>query len=451
METEAVFENIASRIIEEIKKANNSIYIAVAWFTNKNIFEELILKSKNDCLVQIIISNDAINANSKINFDALENGAVFKVGNGNEDLMHNKFCVIDHNTVITGSYNWSYKAENNFENIVINSNNTALAEQFVKEFNQIKNNYFPNSKHTEIDFPIELIIKRLEIIKNLIVLEDIEDVASSLKKLSSYRFNSEINSIISEIERNEFSKSILLIQQFINAYQQLAIWNDPEIAGIRLEIKLLESQINAFDNEKIELEKILADFQHRHTIELGSLILEVLKLRKIKYKNQSKEAEANEDYDNFNDEFENEIKKTRFELNDAEKAELKKNFRKATTLCHPDKVSDEQKAEAEKIFIELKNAYDEYDVEKVNQILKKLQNGTLFHSEADKVSEKEKLYSILEQLKQKVSKIEKEIIILKESEVFITISGIQNMDNYFKETKIQLENELESLSITFKI
>lgn len=57
-----------------------------------------------------------------------------------------------------------------------------------------------------------------------------------------------------------------------------------EIAGIKLEIKILESQINAFDNEKIELEKVISDFQHRHTIELGEVILEVLRLRKIKYK-----------------------------------------------------------------------------------------------------------------------------------------------------------------------
>ena len=41
MQTEAIFENIANRIIEEIENANHSIYIAVAWFTNKNIFDKL--------------------------------------------------------------------------------------------------------------------------------------------------------------------------------------------------------------------------------------------------------------------------------------------------------------------------------------------------------------------------------------------------------------------------
>ncbi len=72
MQTEAIFENIAERIITEIQKANNSIYIAVAWFTNKSIFEQLIKKAKNGCQIQIIISNDLINENSSIDFNDLE-------------------------------------------------------------------------------------------------------------------------------------------------------------------------------------------------------------------------------------------------------------------------------------------------------------------------------------------------------------------------------------------
>lgn len=60
MQTEAIFENIADRIQQEIKKANNSIFIAVAWFTNKSIFETLLLKAKQGCKVYLMISNDEI-------------------------------------------------------------------------------------------------------------------------------------------------------------------------------------------------------------------------------------------------------------------------------------------------------------------------------------------------------------------------------------------------------
>ena len=448
MQTEAIFENIAERIITEIQKANNSIYIAVAWFTNKSIFEQLIKKAKNGCQIQIIISNDLINENSSIDFNKLEkhNGKVYKIGNGDTELMHNKFCIIDFNTVITGSYNWSYKAENNFENIVINSNDTSLAEQFVTEFNQIKKKYYPNET-IQNEFPIEIIIKRLEIIKNFILLEDIDDISIAVEKLKIYQFNEDVKTIITSISNKEFAKAITTIQEFINSYQQITIWNDPEIAGIRLEIKILESQINAFDNEKIELEKVISDFQHRHTIELGEVILEVLRLRKIKYKNHKKETEAEEDFNNYSKQYETEKDKKQFELNEEEKLELKKKFRKATTMCHPDKVSEEQKAEAEEIFIELKKAYDEHDLEKVNQLLHDLENGKKFVSQADSISEKEKLKITLEKLKQKLKGIENEIISLKETEIFTTINNITNWDNYFTETKTQLEEELQILKV----
>lgn len=453
MTIEAVFSNIASRIIDEIATAEQSVYIAVAWFTNKLIFEKLLAKARNGCKVYIIISNDKINENSQIDFDLLEklNGKIYKIGNGDTNLMHNKFCIIDHTTVITGSYNWSYKAESNHENIVVNANNTVLAEQFIKEFNNIVEKQFPNQSNEDVDFPLDKIIKRLEVIKNLIILEDIDDLESMTQKILVYKFNEDINAIVSLIQEKEYGKAISTIQVFISNYQQLSIWNDPEIAGIRLEIKTLESQINAFDNEKIELEKVLSDFQHRHTLELGTLILEILKLRKIKFKNQPREKEAEEDFDNYQEQFEIEKQKKQFELTEEEKADLKKKFRKATTLCHPDKVNDEQKVEAERTFIDLKNAYDENDLEKVNRILKKLESGKLFHSYADTISEKEKLKSILENLKESLIILEGEIIELKNNETFEVINNITNWDNYFSETKEQLNDELENLRLEIQL
>ncbi|EKT4544243.1 hypothetical protein OC66_06500 [Flavobacterium psychrophilum] len=78
MQTEDIFENIAKRIIEEIQTAKKSIFIAVAWFTNRSIYEQIILKAKQSCKVQIIISNDEINENSSVDFE-----------NKNANFVHN--------------------------------------------------------------------------------------------------------------------------------------------------------------------------------------------------------------------------------------------------------------------------------------------------------------------------------------------------------------------------
>lgn len=448
MQTEAVFENIADRIRQEICKAQKSVCIAVAWFTNKDLFNELMNKARNGCAVSLIISNDRINQNSHIDFEQLNlnNSRVYKVGDGDTELMHNKFCVIDYSTVITGSYNWSYKAETNFENVIVNYNDTALAEQFIAEFNQIRNRYYPDEQKTETVFPINIIIKRLEILRNYIILEDTTELQKETGKLSVFNFNADILEITTAVNSKSYADAILKIQNFISRNQQLALWNDPVLLALKLEIKNLENQLNAFDNEKVELEKLLNEFHHRHTIELGSIIIEILKLRKLKFKEDKvKFEEAEEDFKNYNSQFEAEKERRQYELNDDEKQELKQKFRKASFICHPDKVNDAFKAAAEKIFIELKAAYEASDLKKVSEILNDLENGNSFKSKSETVSEKEILKVEIEKLRRQIKILEIEIINIRESETYKQVISIEDWDAYFGRTKEKLAKELENL------
>ncbi len=450
MQTEAVFENIAERIQQEISKAQKSVFIAVAWFTNKNLFNELVNKARNGCTVSLIISNDNINLNSSIDFDQLATGKskVYKVGNGDTELMHNKFCIIDFSTVITGSYNWSYKAESNFENVIITSNDTTLAEQFISEFNSIRKQYYPDVINEEIIFPLNKIVKRLEILKNYILLEDIEELNKESSKLKEYDFNSDLQDIIEDIRKEEFGSAINKIQIFISKNQQLSIWTDPEIAALKLEIKNLENQLNGFDNEKIELEKLLSEFQHRHTIELGEIILDILKLRKLKFKSdKTKFEEAENDERQYRKQVDTEKEKERFELTGNQKIELKKKFRKATVLCHPDKVADEFKEAAQRIFIELKQAYDANDLKKVSEILDELEKGNFFKTKSETVQEKDLLKVAIAKLKRQIKILETEIITIKESNTFKSIINIEDWDDYFQRTKEKLKRELEELQL----
>lgn len=146
MHSEAIFENIASRLVSEICKSKESIYVAIAWFTNKNIFNELVRKSNDGLLINLMYSDDEINRRSSVNFDLLstKNSYVYRIGDGEANLMHNKFCVIDRSTVITGSYNWSNRAESNHENITVIYGDRTLAKQFIIEFNRIKQKYYPD-------------------------------------------------------------------------------------------------------------------------------------------------------------------------------------------------------------------------------------------------------------------------------------------------------------------
>lgn len=136
--TEVIFEGIEQRILKEIEDAHYAIFVSVAWFTNKKLFDALLEKAKQNCYVSIIIQLDEINSQSGIDYSQIQVGRseCFKISKDAE-LLHDKFCVIDFKKVITGSYNWTYKASHNSENILI-LNDPSIASQYISRFEQQK-------------------------------------------------------------------------------------------------------------------------------------------------------------------------------------------------------------------------------------------------------------------------------------------------------------------------
>ena len=194
----------------------------------------------------------------------------------------------------------------------------------------------------ENNLPLDKIIKRLEVLKNVILLNDVDDIEYNVNKLKEFDINSDIKEIIDFIVTKDYSSAISKIQSFISNNNQLLVWKDPEIEVLKIEIDSLENLLNSLDNELVELEKVISEFQNIHTKELGEIILEILKLRKIIFKNdQEKFEEAEQDEQEYQEQFDAEKKKVIRELSEDQKKELKKNYRKASTLCHPDKFINE--------------------------------------------------------------------------------------------------------------
>ena len=387
MQTEALFEDIAERIHLELEQAKHNIYIAVAWFTNRSLFNTLLKKAQQGITVQLMLSNDHINQQSYVDYEQLNinNSAAYLIGDGKQDLMHNKFCVIDSDTVINGSYNWSYKAEKNHENILITKGDSVLAEQFVKQFKKICNSYFDHQDPTP-ELPLDKIIKRLEIIKNYVILEDVEDITRENTKLKIYAFQQDIADITKALQQHSFKTAISLIDQFIKNHHALVIYNDIDVSALKLEIRQLEHQLNAYDNEKIELEQLRSEFHHRHTSELGSFIKRLLHLRKISTKDNPEEyVEAVQDEQDYNEHIKTELEKTIYELNNDERMDLKKAYRQASQICHPDRVNEGMKDIAEELFIQLNEAYRKNDLAEVKRILSELKQG-MFKPRSETVS-----------------------------------------------------------------
>lgn len=132
----AFFQGIQNEIIKRLSLASQRISIAVAWFTNEHLFEEIIKCLKRNVSVKLIIFDDAINRNEHgLNFSDFIN-AGGKLYFSSSFKVHHKFCIIDR-TLISGSYNWTYYADAyNAENIIV-SDNQELVQSFENEFERL--------------------------------------------------------------------------------------------------------------------------------------------------------------------------------------------------------------------------------------------------------------------------------------------------------------------------
>lgn len=136
---QSYFKHISKQILDNTSTVSESLQIAVAWFTNDNIFNHLLVLLERQIKIELIIVNDTINnRDSGLDFNKfIALGGHFYFAD-TSSLMHHKFLIIDKQKVITGSYNWTYNAEyRNSENITISSDNSTV-ENFENEFEKLK-------------------------------------------------------------------------------------------------------------------------------------------------------------------------------------------------------------------------------------------------------------------------------------------------------------------------
>ncbi|MCB9230022.1 MAG: DUF1669 domain-containing protein [Bacteroidia bacterium] len=131
---EAHFEQQQQKIIDSIREAKFTIWVAVAWFTDPELINELLAKKKEGLNIRIVVSDDDINQKSVEKLEQhFEVKKYPRTGYYQNNIMHNKFCVIDFQVVVHGSYNWSKKAQYNKETVMVNKDRK-IAENFGEEF-----------------------------------------------------------------------------------------------------------------------------------------------------------------------------------------------------------------------------------------------------------------------------------------------------------------------------
>jgi phosphatidylserine/phosphatidylglycerophosphate/cardiolipin synthase-like enzyme len=125
------------RFIKWIQKAKKTLDICIFNFTNDDIAKAV--KERHDAGVKVRIIADDESMNGKGNdVQALcDYGIEVRTDSAPEYHMHDKFVVVDHAFVMTGSFNWTFQAVNNNQENVLVVDHPYYCESYTKEYEKL--------------------------------------------------------------------------------------------------------------------------------------------------------------------------------------------------------------------------------------------------------------------------------------------------------------------------
>jgi hypothetical protein len=237
---------IKQRIISEINNARQNIYLAMAWFTDRDIANALISAKNRNIAVEVVLSSNEQNETVKQMLrDASINIHAFETGD-NRGMMHHKFCLIDGKITINGSYNYSLNAsKNNVENIHV-SDDIKTYQQFFAEFERLKynidNQIDVNAKNSymETEKPINQKGSFIKTLSNL-VYSSVEINADGYKK-KGYEHSKESHGNIDIFKTN-----------IDEIHKEITRFATDESLGSKKN-NLISNVNTAFENKKAEFE-----------------------------------------------------------------------------------------------------------------------------------------------------------------------------------------------------
>ena len=133
-------------------------------------------------------------------------------------------------------------------------------------------------------------------------------------------------------------------------------------------------------------------------------------------------------------------------MTNEQQKQLKKLYRKASYLCHPDKVDHKNKELAQEIFVKLNDAYKKNDLQIITDIVTKLENGQFNIQHRKSIENRTLLELRIGELEREIAIIKKDFIIISKSEIYRKIISIDDFDDYFKKQLRQLKDEILFLS-----
>ena len=376
-------------------------------------------------------------------------------------------------------------------------------------------------------------IKRLEIIKNAIELEDDDIILSQLARLRSEAFDDELLAIVTALENQNYTAAMAAITAWLQSQRAMTQWRDPQVAASKLELKALEERLRDLIDRRNARVQQLDEFNDLYFSRLGPLMSQILQLRKTlaelnlrrqqaearrreedyrrcqQYMSQAVEVlatltqrwrelpadsvqaaetrkllqqqsdlianllaeaqelergltreeeeeparqardEANEEYEKYREQHhdaEVRLRKGKA-LSEEDQNELKRLWRQASKLCHPDLVADDLKDEANTMMVQLNQAKQRGDVKAIRSLVARLQQGFEPIMASDRLNDLERIRRKMAQVREQIDTLVSELAELEKEESWLLVSTLNNMESYFTQQEKALREVRTALEL----
>ncbi len=124
---------VEDRLVQWMGQAEESLDLAIYLITSERLSGQIVAARDRGVRVRLVVDDDGCGDNNSRCTYLSGNDIDMRrlVSNG---IMHHKFMVVDSHLLVTGSYNWTFSAENRNAENVIAIDDAELAALYLAEF-----------------------------------------------------------------------------------------------------------------------------------------------------------------------------------------------------------------------------------------------------------------------------------------------------------------------------
>jgi len=396
MQTQVHFSGIREAVVGLIDAARHSVLVATAALSDRTLFDALVAARRRGLAVSLALCDDDANRESIIAWERLSaaGGSIFwiEAGSARAAALQQRFCLIDGDSVVNGSFSWTPVASRSQENMILTQDDPAFAAQLQQAFARLSGEASPSAPGP---------------LSGSSALSLHQDAV-----LTDWRW-------------------------------QLRVL-DNQLAALEAEAADMQRQIHLFDYEQ---EQAIGTLMRAY-LDLRRRYLHALHARSA----QEHSAEQAEQAESVYQQYEQARSAMAQEpqplpLDAQQQQDLKQLYRKLAMQCHPDRVGDQDKARAQELFQQLQLGYQNNDLARLAELQHAIgQRLAAAHSVAAS-DNAESLQRRLAQLQATLAQREQELAQLRRGPVWQTLRAQPVWATWFDQRAQQLQTEIRRYEI----